>query len=477
MNRRRSPLLLGIFALISILIPGTFILQQITRGSDRSHVAPTAEAFGPSGVRVVPYHGLDPPFPPGSIITAVDGKSMESWAEAVLRPGVDRPPWRPGDSHTYTLRLPDGREQRLQIKLSEIPVRSILRSRWGVLVFAAISQVIGAFILWRRPYQPAAQALFIWALMGSHTYAWSFPLQVGDLVGALGFWLSFIATALMWVLYFAASVHMALVFPRPVAIFRQRSKAPILIYLGAIAIFLAAIFYGRLSSENSLAWFRWWSLAGDLVAALGLFATLGIIIGRYRTHLSAEERARVRWAVYGASISGSLGLFLWILAPRIFDIQIMSANTLGLLMVIFPVSLGIAIWRHRLFDIDLIIRRTLVYASLSALLLGIYFLSVVALQTIFRSGLSDTSPLTVVLSTLAAAALFSPLHSRVQRFIDRRFYRQKYDASRTLARFAESAQEQLNLQQLVEELRAVVIDTMQPDQVSIWLSGDSLAEE
>jgi hypothetical protein len=155
----------------------------------------------------------------------------------------------------------------------------------------------------------------------------------------------------------------------------------------------------------------------------------------------------------------------------------MSANTLGLLMVIFPISLAVAIWRHQLFDIDLIIRRTLVYTVLTVLLVAIYSLSVVGLQTLFRSSLSDASPLIVVLSTLAATTLFSPIHSRVQNFIDRRFYRQKYDASRALSRFAESAQEQLNLHQLVGELRKVVVDTMQPSQVKVWLREERYADE
>jgi hypothetical protein len=473
MNDRRGPLRYALFGLVAILLPGMFIFLQIRRGSDGAHLIDSAGAFSSRGLAVSPYVGVDSRIQPGTVVTRVDGREMDAWAQALIRPGVRRPSWRPGDRHTYSLLLPDGRELRTQITLERLPLGSILAEHWGVLAFAAISQLIAVFILTRRPGDPSAQVLFIWALSGSHAYAWSFPIQVGDLVGGVGFWLSQISTALMWVLYFAAGLHLAMVFPKPVAWLHRGSGRAIAIYLGAVGLFLATISWGGLNSGSILGWFKWWPLGADLVSAVSLAVTLVAIIFRYRRHLSAEERAKVRWAVYGASISGGLGLFLWILAPRVFGAQIMSANTLGLLMVIFPVSLAIAIRRHRLFDIDLIIRRTLVYAVLSALLVVVYLLSVVALQTLLRGSLADTSPLTVVLSTLAAAALFSPMHSRVQRVIDRQFYRRKYDASQALSRFAESSQEQVDLTQLVHELRQVVVDTMQPRQVMVWLKEET----
>jgi hypothetical protein len=476
-SERGTQLRLAVFGLMALLLPLSFISMQLRRGSDWTHAADSAQAYSSRGMQVVPYEGVQSPIPAGTVLLGVDGRTMEAWAQAVFRSDPDRPSWRPGQTRTYTVLLPGGETQILEITLGELPLRSILRTRWGVLAFAAVSQVIGAFILWRRPKDPAAQALFIWAFSGSHAYAWSFPIQVGDLVGAVGFWLSYIGTAIMWVIYFAAGLHMALVFPKPIQHLRRRSWAAVLIYFAALALFLLAIGLGRLRSENTVEWFQRWSLGADLVSTLSLAATLSVVLIRYRRRLSSQERIKVRWAVYGASISGSLGLCLWILAPRILGIQVMSANTLGLLMVIFPISLAVAIWRHQLFDIDLIIRRTLVYTVLTVLLVAIYSLSVVGLQTLFRSSLSDASPLIVVLSTLAATTLFSPIHSRVQNFIDRRFYRQKYDASRALSRFAESAQEQLNLHQLVGELRKVVVDTMQPSQVKVWLREERYADE
>ncbi len=134
------------------------------------------------------------------------------------------------------------------------------------------------------------------------------------------------------------------------------------------------------------------------------------------------------------------------------------------------VALGIAVLRYHLFDIDVINRKTLVYTVLTALLALIYFGSVVLLQRLLGSltGVAQ-SPLAVVVSTLVIAALFAPLRRRIQDWIDRRFFRKKYDAQQVLAQFAQTARDETDLDALTTELVRVVQETMQPEQVSIWL--------
>jgi len=125
--------------------------------------------------------------------------------------------------------------------------------------------------------------------------------------------------------------------------------------------------------------------------------------------------------------------------------------------------------KYRLYDIDIIIRRTLVYAVLTAALGFLYFASVVMLQQLFRRFTGDTSPLAVVLSTLAIAAIFTPLRRRIQNTIDRRFYRRHYDAELTLQAFAATLRDEVDLDQLQERLLAVVQETMQPESASLWI--------
>jgi hypothetical protein len=139
-----------------------------------------------------------------------------------------------------------------------------------------------------------------------------------------------------------------------------------------------------------------------------------------------------------------------------------------------PVAVGIAILKYRLYDIDIIINRTLVYGSLTLMLGLIYFGGVATTQALFRAltGQEQQPQLAVVVSTLAIAALFMPLRRRIQSFIDRRFYRRKYDARKTLEAFSAKLRNETDLDALSEDLVGVVRETMQPAHASLWLHSD-----
>ncbi len=173
-----------------------------------------------------------------------------------------------------------------------------------------------------------------------------------------------------------------------------------------------------------------------------------------------------------------MGIYqLWSLLENISGSALVANISLYLIAPLtvtsIPVGVAIAILKHRLFNIDILINRTLVYGSLSLTLALLYFAIVISLQALLLGLSGQSSEVAIVISTLLVAALFQPLRHRFQFFIDRRFYRRKYDAARTLAAFSLTLQQELDLQELNDRLARVVNETMQPFCVSLWLFKDS----
>ena len=204
---------------------------------------------------------------------------------------------------------------------------------------------------------------------------------------------------------------------------------------------------------------------------------------RYARVSDATQRQQTKWVVFGVAIAmtGALTTIFTVgaavdLSPREVGPRMLSMLLMDASALLLPLSIGVAVLRSHLFDIDVVINRTLVYGSLTATLVALYFGGIVVLQSIFVALIGHQSTLAVVVSTLAIAALFNPLRRRVQGFVDRRFYRRKYDARKTLEAFSAKLRDETDLEALDAQLVGAVAQTMQPAHVALWLRPETASK-
>jgi hypothetical protein len=203
------------------------------------------------------------------------------------------------------------------------------------------------------------------------------------------------------------------------------------------------------------------------------------LLYRYQWVSTPVQRQQIKWIVFASTIvvveASGANLVLSVVPSYFpeFDLSTQLNQLVGLstyiLPVLIPLSIGIALLRYRLWDIDRVINRTLVYALLSGILALIYGGLIIALQALLRGIINQTNGVTIVVSTLTIAALFQPLRQRIQRIVDRRFYRSKYDSAKIVAAYSATLRQEVDLDTVREHLLAMVQETMQPTFVSLWL--------
>jgi hypothetical protein len=376
--------------------------------------------------------------------------------------------WFPALQQPCTLATAQECQQRLQLTGREMQSLNALgystaAYAWYSLLTRLLQKLIGVgigvLLFWRRPNDVMAWVASVFLIVGLET-------SVGDALA--------VSQPAWWLATRVLGFIGAITFPLFVYTFPTGKFAPPWTRW-AMAIWAAVFFVSTFFPDSSLSI----NGSGALVVLVGvpLFASLAIAqILRYRNLSDATARAQTRWVVVAivvgiAAFLASLSVAL--LGPteeRLFHrFWILQDLGFSLLTYLLPIAIAIAITRYRLWDIDVIIRKTLVYAVLSGLLALVYFGMVVVLQSVFDSFSSQQSPVAIVLSTVMIAALFAPLRRRVQAFIDRRFFREKYDAQQVLAQFARIARDETDMDVLTAELARVTQEAMQPQHLTVWI--------
>ncbi len=300
---------------------------------------------------------------------------------------------------------------------------------------------------------------------------WSLGLQVSDVVQPLTFYLYQLTASGAWIVCWSTLLYFVLLFPQPHPMLRRRSTVA-LVYGVPFVFFGVYLAVSRPVLASTLEWMGGWIVGNWLVAFGALALTIGVWVEGYRRRWDFVARRKVRWLAFAFFLCGGITLGLWLVPGILLGQPLIGASAFGLALLPFPVILVIAVWRDGLFDIDIIIRRTVTYTILIGFLALVYFASVLVLQQVFVAVINERSEVVTVISTLAIAALFIPVRNRIQDFLDRRFYRKKYDSQQVLSDFAETVRDETNLEALTGRLMQVVDETVQPQSVSVWLKRE-----
>lgn len=363
---------------------------------------------------------------------------------------------------------------------ADFTYHSILYRMVSLLLFTPLSLLVGLLIIRRVPGNIVGPLLILWA--GTVVYS-AIRKEIGPLPFAL---FSFYEIAIGWFALFL----MVLLFPD--GKIYPPGVASWVYYLFGISVLLnmliffsnASLYAGMVNPFTIPALQKYTELITLLSVVILSPALVLVLISpvlRYRNgnHL---ERQQIKWlALFGGLlVTGTILGF--VVYPLITGGQLFNRENNLFSLIFFssmslfpPLAIGVAVLRYRLWDIDIIIRKTLVYGALTATLALIFFSGVALLQQVVgRLTGIENSPVAIVLSTLAIAALFSPLRHRIQDFIDRRFYRKKYNAEQALADFAAVARSETDIEQLTAGMLQMVQETMQPASITLWLrpSGD-----
>jgi hypothetical protein len=355
--------------------------------------------------------------------------------------------------------------------------------------------IVGALIASRRPENPIGWICLVaglfWTLIALDDQYTAYGLATTGVVPfpaavvALSQWLWVPPVGLL-------SIYLILFFPD--GRLPSRRWRPLAWFSGAVMVLVSLAIalapgplpdLGGVRNPFGLEGYPWIADATNVIPALLPLCTLASALSlvlRYRRS-GSEQREQIKWIAFAGSFVGLMSLITvvstLIFAPEFADSTGTQPLWLGVLQDVellsfagIPVAVGIAVLRYRLYDIDVIINRTLVYGSLTATLIALYFGGIVVLQRLFVLLTGQQSTLAVVASTLLIAALFNPLRRRIQSFIDRRFYRRKYDARKTLEAFTAKLRDETDFDALNAELVGVVNETIQPAHVSLWLRPD-----
>lgn len=446
-NGRRGALVALVVTVVALAVSAVLTMARVTTPTSGGIVA--YGHFRPTGVVVEILPDLFTPLQPGDLVIAMDGRSTLAWAEDGFSVGPR--PRSVGDSVPFTVER-GGRALTLPVALVGYPTLSVLTAAWGTLTFVFAMVVMGAFVFWRRPLVPAAGALLV-AAAGAFGSTIPFLLSSDPLDLTSGMYPGLmLGTAAVYLLLWGGVIDFLLVFPRPFDRVARRPGLRLVPYAVVAAAYFGALGLARLTDPTALAWY-------DSVGQLTLlptviaFAAAPVLLAIRWRHAPAEDRRLLRGFTWVFAFIIVADLILWVIPEALGSPSMLPWTVQALTGLPFPILVAVAIVRHGAFDFDVVIRRSLVYGSLTVAVIVVYVVTAAAIGAVIGAA----SPYaTSLLATGVAALAALPIRDALQTVVTRFVYGDREEPVRAIRRLGE----RLELSVDPAAMPRVVVDTV-----------------
>ena len=401
----------------SLAAPIVFVWVRDHTPSDGARVSWYEDAWSAEGVLIAPIDAPAAGLQDGDQVRAVDGRTIDAWLGEILNRSAEPP--RPDAPKSYDIAR-DGNPLTVDVTWAVPAIGSTLVAGWGFIIFSIAFGVVGAFVFWRKPDEPAAVPLVLIASAAAgSSVPWFLGTTVSDVVVGTPFLLFAFLTGPLYMVLWPAALHLAFVFPRRPAFVERHPWLVPGAYVVGLGAYVLAMVAGYLVSPTLSEWLGTWPLNQLAIVVPLLTVTLVVFVRSYRRTSDDAERNRMRWAAFGAVASGITTLALFWFPELLLGRPVVPSSWLGIVALFFPFGLAFGILRYRLFDIDVVVNRTLVYGGLTVGVLASYAFVAAALRQLVGPGQGFGVEL---LATGAAALIALPLRDVLQRTVNRLMY-------------------------------------------------------
>lgn len=457
--------------MLVLLLAGTMLVvavasvwQHLTAPSDGSRAAYVTTSLSRTGLGVDPLPGADTPLAANDRVTAIEDIGLDAWLDQTI--GGERLGARSGDTLLYTVTR-DGTTVELEVPLGSYPLGAVLVESWSTLLFCALMLLVAAYVYVRQPAASAAAPLLLvgTGLAGS-TVPWLFGIQALDIAGGVGFWLWLAGAFIAYSVFWSAALHFALVFPRRLEIVRRLPGGVAVVYLLPLGLMAAWIVVGVGVTGHALDALGSATTLQLVLVVVICAALIGLLVVQYRTATDALTRLQVRWIAWAGGIAVALAAACWFVPELVIGHPILPWSAVGITGLPVPTAVAIAVLRHRLFDIDVVINRSLVYGALTALVVAVYLAIVGILGVVLRY--QGSFPISL-LATGVAALVALPMRDRLQLATNRLMYGDRDDPYRAITRLGERLSTSLTTQEVLPIVVATVAGALRLPYVAIEL--------